>query len=533
MLEGQSSLAEIQNKIASGKNFTSLAEDPVGASRVVNLKRELAQFDIFQSNIDGTKRRLELEETTLDALNNATTRAQELIIQASNGTLSDADRLAISYELEELVEYSASLMNTRDAKGEYIFSGSKGTTQTYVKNADGTYTYQGDDSRKQIQVGSNQYLESTDTGQDLFESVPGALSLSLIGGGNNPQLDGAFSNLEITDETAFSAFMQSTGDLKLSINEGTAGALYYSLTDSAGTPITNENTGTDLNLTSYTVSTPATSVTETIAVPGATFDLALPASAGVSEPSISLAGDGVDRLSTVSSPSTNPTLSNSQEFVDFYASTGPFRISVAVNPAATTVYDVSILGYNESTGLYDQDLTAALETAGSLTIGNTDPLTINLPGWNLSLDASESFEADIDVSLEPAQEVTLRLEQPLSNILSVLSNAVEAMRTNSITSASDRSALFGTLAGSLDSLAVIQGRYSQSIAGLGARLNAVDSAEFANGDFKLLTEATLSSVVDLDYASAATELSKRQLALEAAYSSFAKIQGLSLFNFIN
>jgi len=82
-------------------------------------------------------------------------------------------------------------------------------------------------------------------------------------------------------------------------------------------------------------------------------------------------------------------------------------------------------------------------------------------------------------------------------------------------------------------LSAIQERYSQAVAGLGARLNAVDSAEFANGDFKLLTEATLSSVVDLDYASAATELSKRQLALEAAYSSFAKIQGLSLFNYIN
>jgi flagellin-like hook-associated protein FlgL len=85
----------------------------------------------------------------------------------------------------------------------------------------------------------------------------------------------------------------------------------------------------------------------------------------------------------------------------------------------------------------------------------------------------------------------------------------------------------------LDQLSMSQERLSEATASFGARLNTLDNAEFSNTDFQLMTEGTLSAVQDLDYVAASTELAKRQLALEAAYASFAKIQGLSLFNYIN
>jgi flagellar hook-associated protein 3 FlgL len=45
-------------------------------------------------------------------------------------------------------------------------------------------------------------------------------------------------------------------------------------------------------------------------------------------------------------------------------------------------------------------------------------------------------------------------------------------------------------------------------------------------------KATLSSVQDLDYASAVTTMNQQMLSLEAAQSSFARISQLNLFNFI-
>jgi len=79
----------------------------------------------------------------------------------------------------------------------------------------------------------------------------------------------------------------------------------------------------------------------------------------------------------------------------------------------------------------------------------------------------------------------------------------------------------------------VEQRISEAVASMGGRLNVLDSTELSNSDFKALTQTTLSSVEDLDYASASTELAKRQLALEASFASFAKIQGLSLFNYID
>ena len=750
MMDGQSKLADIQAKIASGKNFTSLAENPVAANQVVNLKREIAQFDVFATNIDATRRRLDLEETTLDSLNNAVIRSQELLIQASNDTYTDADRRAISYELEELIDYAASLMNTRDAKGEYIFSGSKGTTQTYIQNADGSYTYQGDDTRRQIQVGSSQYLESTDTGQFLFEAIPGALELNTLGGANSPLLANALVDITVTDEAAFDNFMRSAGDLSLSvsrINNG-SGGLVYSLVDSAGTPIESSDAGTFLNVP-YSDSE-ATPNQLQVSVSGAILTLALPSdadvrdeptlteinpllipfssditdiasmqsqfeSAGPFELEVSLVNDQgtlsdtsddeysytllnregntvVDRngnpvsgsftgvgapevaeldgwdisftpdassgtqltlsidpalqlpglrlvgeedslitdvrisdstdfatymvgggagvegagdlsLSVTYSESTGYewTLSNSQGillengsyqdpsegvFTSAFSGTEASAVtpltvtagvsfSIEVNGlrsntlsltggAFTSMGDIVadiqaqvdtdpdlvsagiVVGYSSSDGF---TFTATADPTAQLQLANVDgTLTTELGLRNttnrFTLESFDGAEFDVTLPIEqedsdltfayvPPAETTLRLKQERTNVLSTLADTVEAIRTLTNVDETERAKLKEQLATTLTGLTLVQERISQSVAGIGARLNAMDSAEFSNEDFKLLTEATLSSVEDLDYASAATELSKRQLALEAAYSSFAKIQGLSLFNYIN
>jgi len=727
MMEGQSKLAEIQNKISSGKNFTTLADDPVGANQVVNLKRELAQFEVFQTNINSTRRRLELEESTIDSLNIAVTRAQELLLQVKNGTLTDADRNSISYELEELVGYAASLMNTRDAKGEYIFSGSKGTTQTYQLNGDGSYTYQGDDTSKQIQVGSSQYLESTDTGRYLFESIPSVLELTTLGGGDNPLLAGALSEVNVLDQDAFDNFMRTTGDLRLSVaridDGGVTDGLVYSVLDSAGNPVVSAD-GTPLENISYTDLDTAPNTLE-IAVDGATLTLALPNSEALVDepvftPTIGAAlVDGIsvsdiermqEQFSSVSLvvSGSGPTYSYELQDQDGLVlggadASGTFssgdsivaaldgwsfsftpnitpgtQITLDLNPATVLpglrvvggeddlISDVRIasadsvaenfstamLGDGTNPGLGELKLDIVYdEVAGyqwSLTdsLGNLlqegeyqDPSIgvlaasedINLSAtpiegsFSLELNGQESgaitlagpyadadalvgdiqsqidldsvlggeitvsytageglmftsvndtdeiqfasvdqsiadnlgissnqvtitningVEIDLTLPLDqqseeitlayvPPAEVTLRLKQDKTNLLNSMQDAVEAIRTLSSTNADERVELSEVLTATLEGLSVVQERFSQSVAGMGARLNAMESAEFSNLDFKLLTEGTLSAVEDLDYAAAATDLSKRQLALEAAYASFAKIQGLSLFNYIN
>jgi len=69
-------------------------------------------------------------------------------------------------------------------------------------------------------------------------------------------------------------------------------------------------------------------------------------------------------------------------------------------------------------------------------------------------------------------------------------------------------------------------------ASTGARLNALDNQEKINEALLIQLEKTRSVVEDLDYAEAASRLSRESVTLQAAQQAFVKIQDLNLFNFI-
>lgn len=66
----------------------------------------------------------------------------------------------------------------------------------------------------------------------------------------------------------------------------------------------------------------------------------------------------------------------------------------------------------------------------------------------------------------------------------------------------------------------------------GARLKELESVRNAGEDRALAYSQTMSGLLDLDYAKAASELAQQQVNLEAAQKSFAKVAGLTLFNYI-
>ncbi len=67
---------------------------------------------------------------------------------------------------------------------------------------------------------------------------------------------------------------------------------------------------------------------------------------------------------------------------------------------------------------------------------------------------------------------------------------------------------------------------------VGTRATTLDSQEGANQELKLQLQSTLSDIRDLDYADAIGRLNLQLTGLQAAQQSFARVQGLSLFNFL-
>jgi flagellar hook-associated protein 3 FlgL len=69
-------------------------------------------------------------------------------------------------------------------------------------------------------------------------------------------------------------------------------------------------------------------------------------------------------------------------------------------------------------------------------------------------------------------------------------------------------------------------------ADIGSRLKEIDTLDSAGSDRDLQYSKTLSTLQDLDYTKAITQLTQQQTTLSAAQQTFVKISGLSLFNYL-
>jgi flagellar hook-associated protein 3 FlgL len=85
---------------------------------------------------------------------------------------------------------------------------------------------------------------------------------------------------------------------------------------------------------------------------------------------------------------------------------------------------------------------------------------------------------------------------------------------------------------SLDSIDSAQHAVNTSLTSIGAQMNALDTAEEINTDLQLGNQSLQSTLEDLDYIGAITQLTLEQTALTAAQKSFASASKMSLFNYI-
>ncbi|MDX1698266.1 MAG: flagellin, partial [Thiohalobacterales bacterium] len=67
---------------------------------------------------------------------------------------------------------------------------------------------------------------------------------------------------------------------------------------------------------------------------------------------------------------------------------------------------------------------------------------------------------------------------------------------------------------------------------VGSRLRGVEEQRDINQSFNLVIEQEQSDLVDLDYTEAISRFNRELLAFQASEQVFAKVQGLSLFNYI-
>ncbi len=173
IIEQQSRTARTQMQLSTGRRIQSPSDDPAAAASVLDLAKVIDTTKQFQRNADAAESRLQVEEGTLGSMVDLLQRARELMVQAANGSQSADSRKAAATEVHQVLDTMVSLANTKDANGEYLFSGFKTGTQPITDNGAGTYAYNGDQGQRTLQVGPTRHVAVGDAGDGVFMNIPG------------------------------------------------------------------------------------------------------------------------------------------------------------------------------------------------------------------------------------------------------------------------------------------------------------------------------------------------------------------------
>ncbi|PAV26228.1 flagellar hook-associated protein 3 [Tamilnaduibacter salinus] len=498
------SLNQTQQQVSSGKRVLNPSDDPVAAARILKLNQEVSQIDQFKRATDLAQNRLEQEEATLGEMVDSLQRVRELTVQAGNGTLSPDDRASVAAELREKVEQMASIANTRDASGEYIFSGFKGETQAFARNVSGDWVYQGDEGQRQLEIDEGVKVPINDTGKRLFVDVPTDQPSFTTSASPNNTSGATITSGMVLDQDIYNSFYNANNeDLVVDIYDN-GGTTEYGIRRQSTSPSSPPVPGDYLESGTYTSG-------DSIQFQGIQFEI-----------SGAQVGDRFE-VNTAEKQSMFATVEKLIYGLENQAKT-PAEATI---PAASyvgeaddtlTINGVSFTGNTTLAGIRDAINTSnddALEKVEA-SLDSSGNLQIVSQAGDLSFSANDGGTGTGQIQVQGAKFEDLDLQNG----------------PTSATVGSGQQAYDELIANSLKNLDNAQSSILQVQTDLGGRLNAVDSTREFLTDSSVFTEEIRSKLQDVDYAEAISELSFQSFVLQAAQQSFAQTSQLSLFDSI-
>jgi flagellar hook-associated protein 3 FlgL len=180
----------LQTQVSTGVRYTRPSDNSTAYRQLETLKRVGAEAKAFENNIKLAQGVLAQGDSVLGSIENQLNQAKELALQASNGTLTQADRATIAKSLSGIVDDLLNLANTQDTRGQPLFGGSAGDA-AYVRNADGSISYAGTGEASAIPIGKGDSVHPGVSGEAAFAAgdadmfaVLQALSAALASGEN-------------------------------------------------------------------------------------------------------------------------------------------------------------------------------------------------------------------------------------------------------------------------------------------------------------------------------------------------------------
>ncbi|MDI3354013.1 flagellar hook-associated protein 3 [Pseudomonas sp. UYIF39] len=498
------------NVVKSSEEASSLvrvntaADDPVGASRLLQLGQQASMLDQYATNTNTLKATLGTTEAVMTSINNVLTRAKELAVSAGNAGYTDADRQATASELGQIEEQLLSLMNTKDENGKYIFAGSKGDTAPFSRNNDGTYSYNGDQVTLDLAIGDTMSMATNSTGWDAFQQAINTsrsqVTMTAPAVNDNRVV---LSDGQVSSDVSYNSKFRSGEPYTVDFVSGTQ----LKITDSAGNDVTSEASqggafdpaskigqavsfrGVELtlNLNLQTGDVPGT------VLPGHTFTLA-------AKP---------DTFTATRSPG-NPSA----------AQVTGSSITNAADYHASFPSGSAIVKFTSATAF---DLYAAPLTADSKPVSSGTMVGSVATASGVSFTLSGTPGADDQFSVAVNTHGT-------QNILDTVNQLKTALNTPTNGNPVAVQQLQASLAAGLGNLASGTDQLSSALSSVGGRGQALATQSDTNQSLTLANAQTQSSIRDSDPAEVMTRLTLQQTMLQASQLAFSKIAQLGLFN---
>jgi flagellar hook-associated protein 3 FlgL len=164
----QAEQSKLQQQIASEKRILTPSDDPIAASRALNIASSQSQNTQFASN-------RQVANTSLTGMDISLGSITELLVSSrtslvgSAGSLSADQRKILSTNLTASLTTLVGFANTKDATGNYMYAGFKSDTVPFTATASGA-TYNGDSNQLQLQVDAQRKMIVNAPGDSVFQA---------------------------------------------------------------------------------------------------------------------------------------------------------------------------------------------------------------------------------------------------------------------------------------------------------------------------------------------------------------------------
>lgn len=169
--DNYSAVMRAQEQVSSGKRILTPADDPVASVRLLQLDQQANKLSQYKDNLTAATNSLTQQEAVLNSVNYLMDRVREITLEVGNPAIGPGGRQALAQELAEREDELYGLLNSQNARGEYLFGGYRSDSQPFVKEPNGSYSYKGDEGQRSIQIGSSKMVAINDNGKTLFTDI--------------------------------------------------------------------------------------------------------------------------------------------------------------------------------------------------------------------------------------------------------------------------------------------------------------------------------------------------------------------------